>query len=160
MFEGCEENTCLEFGTTYPNVPLGYTVADTFASQKSGLGLGCLGGGTAGGYSGTPVTDCPTNGGTFTPLSGCIVNVPCRADLTNDYPIATDDLLLLLSQFGLTCRALTSPNAVGGGDPLCSADLKPDGRIDVEDVILMLSQFGMSCLTLNDLVPAADAAGR
>ena len=52
----------------------------------------------------------------------------------------------------MTCRALTSPNAVGGGDPLCSADLKPDGRIDVEDVILMLSQFGMSCLTLSDIV--------
>eukprot|EP01052_Picozoa_sp_SAG31_P026118 SAG31_NODE_2343_length_5906_cov_2.399346_3_plen_1601_part_00 len=75
-------NTCVAFLATYDTIPRGYIVENPNATTVRGLGeLKC-----ANGFVGTPIVNCPVDGGVFDALRGCTshpaVKQPRRSGFT------------------------------------------------------------------------------
>jgi hypothetical protein len=73
------------------------------------------------------------NVGDFTTSSSITLVMRCyKEDVNNNGSVNVNDLLSMLTQFGLSCSG-------------CPQDINGDGNVNVNDLLSLLSKFGLSC---------------
>ncbi|MCH2153244.1 MAG: hypothetical protein MK089_07885 [Phycisphaerales bacterium] len=78
--------------------------------------------------------DCISMGGSYQgDFTTCETSCGCPGDLNNDQSIGVDDLLIVLSEYGLSCT------------DGCVSDFDESGNVNIDDLLTMLSYYGMPC---------------
>tara|TARA_Y100000589_G_scaffold329979_1_gene378222 strand:- start:2881 stop:3522 length:642 start_codon:yes stop_codon:yes gene_type:complete len=81
-----------------------------------------------------PESECNDLGGTYQgDFSNCETSCGCPGDLNNDQNIGVDDLLIVLSEYGLSCT------------DGCLSDFDESGNVNIDDLLTMLSYYGLPC---------------